>query len=54
VIPVVLVAEPPSFEDHVRKRGKDVITRLSGKPVKGKGGPQAEEDLCSRRSNPFE
>lgn len=38
MIPVVLAPEPPSFEEHVRRRGKEAITRLLGKPVNGKGG----------------
>jgi hypothetical protein len=53
VIRVVPAAEPPSFDEHVRKRGKDAITSLLGKPVKGKRGrkPQKtyarEEDIPS-------
>jgi len=53
VIPIVLAEEPPSFDDRVRKRGKEAITRLVGKPVKGKGGRKPsktyarEEDIPS-------
>lgn len=38
MIPVVLAPEPPGFEEHVRRRGREAITRLLGKPVNGKGG----------------
>lgn len=53
MIRVVPAAEPPSFDEHVRKRGQEAVTRLLGKPVKGKGGRKPkkayarEEDIPS-------
>ena len=55
MIPVVLAEEPASFDERVRKRGKEAITRLLGKPVKGKGGRKPtqtyprEEDIPSAK-----
>ncbi|AUX25812.1 uncharacterized protein SOCEGT47_063640 [Sorangium cellulosum] len=55
MIRIVLAAEPPSFDERVRERGKDAITRLLGKPVNGKGGRKPkktyvrEEDIPSKR-----
>ncbi len=37
MIPVVLAAEPESFDEHVRKRGQVAIQRLLGKAVKTGG-----------------
>jgi len=54
VIRVVPAAEPPTFEEHVRKRGKEAIRRLVGTPVKGKGGRKPtktharEEDIPAK------
>jgi hypothetical protein len=53
VIRVVPAAEPLTFDEHVRKRGQEAISRLLGKPVKGKGGRKPkkiyarEEDIPS-------
>ena len=37
MIPVALADEPPSFDAHVRKRGKIAIQKLTGRPVRGRG-----------------
>lgn len=55
MIPIVPAKEPPSFDNRVRKRGEEAITRLLGKPVKGKGGRKPaktyarEEDIPSKQ-----
>lgn len=54
MIRIVLAAEPPSFEDQVRKRGKDAITRLLGKPVKGKGGRKPKKTYAREEDIPSE
>lgn len=59
MIRVVPAKEPAGFEDHVRKRGKEAITRLLGQPVKGKGGRKRnktyarEEDIPSEKLPPL-
>lgn len=52
MIRVVLAAEPPSFDDHVRKRGKEAIARLLGKPVRGKGGRRRKETYAREEDIP--
>ena len=53
MIQVVLANEPPSFGERVRRRGRDAITSLLGRPVKGKRGRKPtktyarEEDIPS-------
>ena len=54
MIRIVLAAEPPSFDDRVRERGKDAITRLLGKPVKGKGGRKPKKTYAREEDIPSE
>ncbi|MGK3968995.1 hypothetical protein WMF38_36630 [Sorangium sp. So ce118] len=54
MIRTVLAAEPTSFDDRVRKRGKDAITRLLGKPVKGKGGRKPKKTYAREEDIPSE
>ncbi|WP_437906218.1 hypothetical protein WME95_49730 [Sorangium sp. So ce327] len=54
MIRVVLAAEPPSFDDLVRKRGKEAIARLLGKPVKGKGGRKPKKTYAREEDIPPE
>ncbi len=54
MINVVRADEPPSFEDRVRKRGTEAITRLLGKPVKGKGGRKPKKTYAREEDIPSE
>lgn len=54
MIRVALATEPPSFEKHVRERGQEAITRLLGKPVKGKGGRRPAKAYPREKDIPSE